>query len=202
MVKKSENLKKSQKITFFRFFFIFENFFFSPKKKNKMLSSQFSNIRRTQFDQSSPVHPVSESRGGPLSVTEEDGRTDGRRKSSCLIQDTIPLQNCIGPTFCISQESWCLPYAGFFIILVSIVVQCNVLYYTGRYNTVLHFFHVEFGYNGFAIIIINPVIYPCSLHPSKPQHIIKTITSHFHSLCQRTARNTGQSWFLSPISGV
>ena len=30
-------------------------------------------MRRTRFDQSSPVQPVSESRGGPLSVT--DGRT-------------------------------------------------------------------------------------------------------------------------------
>ena len=51
-----------------------------------MLFSQLSNIRRTRFDQSSPVQPVSESRGGPLSMTEEDG--GGRsRKSSCLIWD-------------------------------------------------------------------------------------------------------------------
>ena len=41
-----------------------------------MLSSQFSNIRRTQFDQSSPVQPVSDFRGGSTSVTEKDeGRT-------------------------------------------------------------------------------------------------------------------------------
>ena len=25
-----------------------------------------------------------------------------------------PLQIHIGPTICIGQESWCLPYAGFF----------------------------------------------------------------------------------------
>ena len=25
-----------------------------------------------------------------------------------------PLQICIGPSICIGQESWCLPYAGFF----------------------------------------------------------------------------------------
>ena len=25
-----------------------------------------------------------------------------------------PLQNCISPTILIGQESWCLPYAGFF----------------------------------------------------------------------------------------
>ena len=34
-----------------------------------------------RFDQSSPLHPVSESRGGTLSVT------DGARKSLCLILD-------------------------------------------------------------------------------------------------------------------
>ena len=46
-----------------------------PKKKKKMLFSWFWQLRRLVFNQSSPVHPVSESRGGPLSVT--DGRTDG-----------------------------------------------------------------------------------------------------------------------------
>ena len=47
-----------------------------------MLSSQFSNIRRTGFDQSSPVQPVSESRGGTLSVTDGGGRrtNEGRTK--------------------------------------------------------------------------------------------------------------------------
>ena len=41
-----------------------------------------------QFEQSSPVHPVSESRGGSLSVTEKDGRRrkDGEeRKFLCLL---------------------------------------------------------------------------------------------------------------------
>ena len=28
-----------------------------------------------------------------------------------------PLQICIGPTIRIGRESWCLPYAGFFLIL-------------------------------------------------------------------------------------
>ena len=28
-----------------------------------------------------------------------------------------PLQICIGPTIRIGRESWCLPYAGFFIIV-------------------------------------------------------------------------------------
>ena len=55
------------------------------KKKNlatqKMPFSYFSNIRRTQFDQSSPVHPFSESRGGTMSVTKD------KRKSLCLILD-------------------------------------------------------------------------------------------------------------------
>ena len=42
------------------------------------LSSYFSNIRNLVFDQSSPVQPVSESRGGSLSVTEEDGEGNPR----------------------------------------------------------------------------------------------------------------------------
>ena len=42
--------------------------------KKKKLSSQFSNIRRTPFHQSSPVQAVSDFRGGSTSVTEEDGR--------------------------------------------------------------------------------------------------------------------------------
>ena len=48
-----------------------------------MLFSQFSNIGRTQFDPSSPIQPVSESRGGSTSLTEEEEK----QKSTCLIQD-------------------------------------------------------------------------------------------------------------------
>ena len=71
-------------------------FFFKRKRKSteikeeKMLSSQFSNIRRTQFDQSSPVHPVSESSGGYRERYNERGTKDKRTnkgKSSCLILD-------------------------------------------------------------------------------------------------------------------
>ena len=52
------------------------------KKLSKMVrKSSFSNIRRTQFDQSSPVQPVAESWGGTLSMTEEDRQ----RKFLCLI---------------------------------------------------------------------------------------------------------------------
>ena len=57
-----KNLKKS-------IFFLFFKDFLAEKKN---LSSYFSNIRRTQYDQSSPVQPVSESRGGSTSVTEKD----------------------------------------------------------------------------------------------------------------------------------
>ena len=46
--------------------------------EKKMLSFEFSNIKRTRFDQSSPVHPVSESREGTLSVTVNGGRIDER----------------------------------------------------------------------------------------------------------------------------
>ena len=41
-----------------------------------MLFSQFCELRRFVFDQSSPVHPVSEFRGGPLSVTKYRRRTE------------------------------------------------------------------------------------------------------------------------------
>ena len=30
------------------------------------------------------------------------------------------LQNCIGPTIRISQESWCLSYAGFFKDIIDL----------------------------------------------------------------------------------
>ena len=71
--RKSEKISKNLKTLIFFILFIFLNFFFFAEKKKKMLSSQFSNIRRMGFDQSSPVQPVSESRGGSLSAT--DGRT-------------------------------------------------------------------------------------------------------------------------------
>ena len=41
-------------------------------------------LRRLVFDQSSPVHPVSESRGGTLSVTEKD---KGRRTEEILVSN-------------------------------------------------------------------------------------------------------------------
>ena len=68
----SKNLKNS---LFIYLFFFEEKKIFAEKKKQKIICSYFSNIRRPQFDQSSPVQPVSESRGGTLSVTE-DGRTN------------------------------------------------------------------------------------------------------------------------------
>ena len=43
------------------------------KLLEKMLSSYFSNIRRTQFNQSSPVQPVSDFMGG---YPEPDGQTE------------------------------------------------------------------------------------------------------------------------------
>ena len=39
------------------------------------------------FDQSSPVQPVSEYRGGTLSVTKKKKKFEEVRKSSCLIRD-------------------------------------------------------------------------------------------------------------------
>ena len=37
-----------------------------------------------------------------------------------------PPQICIGPTIRIDRESWCLPYAGFFYLLVGNVM--SILY--------------------------------------------------------------------------
>ena len=59
MVQQTENPEKSQKnlkYSHFSFFF----YFFFAKKKNAILL--VSNLRRTRFDQSSPVQPVSEIR--------------------------------------------------------------------------------------------------------------------------------------------
>ena len=67
MVKKSKNLVKFQKILFVHFFC---KYFMFARKKCNFLS--FS---------SSPVHPFSESRGVPLSVTKD------RQKSLCQILD-------------------------------------------------------------------------------------------------------------------
>ena len=38
---------------------------------------------------------------------------------------TQPLQICIGPTIRISRESWCLPYAGFFKLIIGQTVYCS-----------------------------------------------------------------------------
>ena len=62
---KYANLKKSQKITFFK-----EKKIWRKKNGKKILSSLFSNIGSTRFDQSSPDQLVLEFRGGSLSVTQ------------------------------------------------------------------------------------------------------------------------------------
>ena len=49
-----------------------------------------------------------------------------------------PLQNCIGPTICIGQDILCLPYAGFFVVVVSVVpcVRVKPLIPVGRIKSV------------------------------------------------------------------
>ena len=99
-----------------------------------MLLSQFSNIRRTQFDQSSPVHPVSESSGGTLSVTyiqeQEQNRTGQDRQ-----QDSIPVVQILEDTasyaglllaplesfFCRVQYAYYMVLANFWCPLVTLV---------------------------------------------------------------------------------
>ena len=75
---KSKNLKKSQKLPTNHF--LFKHFFFSKYffcKKKKLLFSQFCQLVRLVFDQSSPLHPVSDFRGGSLSVTQEEQEHNG-----------------------------------------------------------------------------------------------------------------------------
>ena len=63
------------------------------KEEEKMLYSCFCYLRRLVFNQSSPVHSVSESRGGTARVTHGEG--EGGRKFVSLILD-FSL-----PTWCI-----------------------------------------------------------------------------------------------------
>ena len=44
-----------------------------------------------------------------------------------------PLQICIGPTIRIGRESWCLPYAGFFLKETGIFLTFEI-YELGRVN--------------------------------------------------------------------
>ena len=92
--KKSQNIEEEKKN--------------SPKKnRKKMLSSYFSNIMRTRFDQSSPVQPVSESRRGSPEP-DGGGRTDGQRKYLCLINIYFTCADCFSKTesLKISSATW------------------------------------------------------------------------------------------------
>ena len=74
--KKSKKSRKILKKSFFflkYFYFIYFFNFLAEKKEEKRCYPLSFQIRRTQSYQSSPVHPVSESRGGPLSLTEDKG---------------------------------------------------------------------------------------------------------------------------------
>ena len=56
--------------------FLTNHFFFLKKYEEKKCRKKcYFQLRRIVLDQSSPVHPVSESRGGGVSVTH--GRTNG-----------------------------------------------------------------------------------------------------------------------------
>ena len=59
-----------------------------------MLPSKFSNIRRTRFDQSSPVQPVSESRGGPLNVTDGGRRTEESGRRTEILVSNLGYRDC------------------------------------------------------------------------------------------------------------
>ena len=81
-------------------------------EEKKTLFSYFCHLRRLVFDQSSPVHPVSELRGG--GYPERNGVRTKARKSSCLILDR-PLLTLAGsrktlPTPLDIENSWLLCY--------------------------------------------------------------------------------------------
>ena len=76
---------KISKKPFFKKSKIFDSLFLSLKK---MQFYQFGHLRRLVFNQSSLVHPISESRGVTLSVTQEpQEKQDGT--SLFLIQDSM-----------------------------------------------------------------------------------------------------------------
>ena len=80
-------VKKTEKISNNFSFFFFQEIWGKKKKREKkmaekMLLCWFCQLRRIVFYQSSPVHPVSESRGGGLSVMEKD--REGRRRTQIL----------------------------------------------------------------------------------------------------------------------
>ena len=92
-----------------------------------MLSSQFSNIRRTRFHQSSPVQPVSDFRGGSTNLTHK--RTN-ERKSLCLILDLSSLHQKVDfPSMmvvflslkgCIHISKWLSFFQQMFVVLPSV----------------------------------------------------------------------------------
>ena len=48
-------------------------------------------------------------------ITKNKWKKSGNLSKNKIIKIMQLLQNCIRPTIRIIRESWCLPYAGFFI---------------------------------------------------------------------------------------
>ena len=90
-IKKIPKISKNHETTPTKSFFsnlkICKTFFVVVTIKKKMLSSQFCHLRRLVVDKSSPVHPVSDSRGDPLSVTQQQEQEDRVVAVRFLIQD-------------------------------------------------------------------------------------------------------------------
>ena len=72
-----------------------------------MLFSKFFNIRKTPFDQSSPVQPISESRGGGGYPVPDGGR---RTKEILLSNVGVTVWTDMGSVTCYlifhNQEKW------------------------------------------------------------------------------------------------
>ena len=71
-----------KKISKKKFLLLFPSFLFLSKK---MLSSWFINIRRTRFDQSSPVQPISDFRGGGVPWAWHRSSSSSRRSSRTVL---------------------------------------------------------------------------------------------------------------------
>ena len=80
-----------------------------------MLSSQFSNIRNLVFDQNSPVQPVSETRGDPLSVTQEEQQEQQQDTSKICLQYHVGKLDLVSSTLhqrCVSVKVVELAWVG------------------------------------------------------------------------------------------
>ena len=91
-----------------------------------MLSSQIYNIRRTRFDHSSPVQPVSENQGGQY---EPDGRR--RRRTEAILVSNIGWRVSYDPNYHSGESLWTL---SCFMFSVSLFCRLHWSYKQETYR--------------------------------------------------------------------